>query len=132
MLLTCRETPARQADRLSALRKLGFDKRESNTEHRMKDNAILVVSFLLSILLLTLHMTDDIVRGISKAEPSNTALLGPRFSSTGRSCSVNKPSGVRHCDTSQVQARVLVFWLLPSCCSALSLLSAPGEKRGIA
>ena len=30
---------------------------------------------LLSILLLTLHVTDDIVRGISKAEPSNAALL---------------------------------------------------------
>ena len=28
-----------------------------------------------SILLLTLHVTDDIVRGISKAEPSNIALL---------------------------------------------------------
>src|SRR5881392_968442 len=40
----------------------------------MKDNAILVVASLLSILL-TLHITDDIVRGISKAEPSNTALL---------------------------------------------------------
>jgi biotin transporter BioY len=25
--------------------------------------------------LLTLHVTDDIVRGISKAEPANTALL---------------------------------------------------------
>ena len=41
----------------------------------MKDNAILVVASLLSILLLTLHITDDIVRGISKAEPSNTAPL---------------------------------------------------------
>src|SRR5258705_13939852 len=41
----------------------------------MKQNAILVVTSLLSILLLTLHITDDIVRGISKAEPSNTALL---------------------------------------------------------
>ncbi len=41
----------------------------------MKDNAILVVASLLSILLLTLHITDDIVRGISKAESSNTALL---------------------------------------------------------
>src|SRR5262249_13182421 len=30
---------------------------------------------LLSILLLTLHITDDIVRGISKAESSNTALI---------------------------------------------------------
>ncbi len=41
----------------------------------MKENAILVVTSLLSILLLTLHVTDDIVRGISKAEPSKTALL---------------------------------------------------------
>ena len=41
----------------------------------MKQNAVLVVASLLSILLLTLHITDDIVRGISKAEPSNTALL---------------------------------------------------------
>jgi hypothetical protein len=41
----------------------------------MKPNAILVVTSLLSILLLTLHITDDIVRGISKAESSNIALL---------------------------------------------------------
>ena len=41
----------------------------------MKPNAVLVVTSLLSILLLTLHVSDDIVRGISKAEPSNTALL---------------------------------------------------------
>jgi hypothetical protein len=41
----------------------------------MKHNAILVVTSLLSIVLLTLHITDDIVRGISKAESSNTALL---------------------------------------------------------
>jgi hypothetical protein len=41
----------------------------------MKPRAILVVVSLLSILLLTLHITDDIVRGISKAESSNTALL---------------------------------------------------------
>ena len=41
----------------------------------MKQNETLVVTSLLSILLLTLHITDDIVRGISKAEPSNTALL---------------------------------------------------------
>ena len=42
---------------------------------RMKHNATLVVTSLLSLLLLTLHITDDIVRGISKAEPSNTALV---------------------------------------------------------
>src|ERR687885_535196 len=36
---------------------------------------MLTIGSLLSILLLTLHITDDIVRGISKAEPSNTALL---------------------------------------------------------
>jgi len=41
----------------------------------MKRNTILVVTSLLSIFLLTLHITDDIVRGISKAESSNTALL---------------------------------------------------------
>ena len=42
----------------------------------MKENKILVVTCLLSILLLTLHVTDDIVRGISKAESSNIALVG--------------------------------------------------------
>jgi hypothetical protein len=41
----------------------------------MKHNTMLTVASLLSLLLLTLHITDDIVRGISKAESSNTALL---------------------------------------------------------
>ena len=41
----------------------------------MKHNTILSVASLLSLLFLTLHITDDIVRGISKAEGSNTALL---------------------------------------------------------
>ena len=41
----------------------------------MKHNVVLTITSLLSILLLTLHITDDIVRGISKAEPSNIALL---------------------------------------------------------
>src|ERR1044072_5202291 len=41
----------------------------------MKHNTMLTVTSLLSILFLTLHITDDIVRGISKAESSNTALL---------------------------------------------------------
>src|SRR6266404_5087718 len=41
----------------------------------MKQNTILVVTSLLSLLLLTLHITDDIVRGISNAEPSKTALV---------------------------------------------------------
>ena len=40
----------------------------------MKQNVTLTIASLLSILLLTLHITDDIVRGISKAEPSNIAL----------------------------------------------------------
>src|SRR4029078_3393729 len=44
--------------------------------HHMKQTAILTMTSLLSILLLTLHITDDIVRGISKAEPSNIALCG--------------------------------------------------------
>src|SRR6266851_9543995 len=41
----------------------------------MKHNTMLTVASLLSLLFLTLHVTDDIVRGISKAESSNTALL---------------------------------------------------------
>jgi len=41
----------------------------------MKDNTTLAVTTLLSILLLTLHVTDDIVRGIPKEESSKTALL---------------------------------------------------------
>ena len=41
----------------------------------MKHNTMLTVASLLSILFLTLHITDDIVRGISKAESSNTALI---------------------------------------------------------
>ncbi|MFM8535337.1 MAG: hypothetical protein ACKOEC_17400 [Acidimicrobiia bacterium] len=40
----------------------------------MKEETILVAASLLSLLLLTLHITDDIVRGISQAEPSKTAL----------------------------------------------------------
>src|SRR3954465_14701911 len=41
----------------------------------MKHNTMLTVASLLSLVFLTLHITDDIVRGISKAESSNTALL---------------------------------------------------------
>jgi len=41
----------------------------------MKHSVLLTIASLLSILLLTLHITDDIVRGISKAESSNIALL---------------------------------------------------------
>jgi hypothetical protein len=37
-----------------------------------------------------------------------------------------------HFNTAQIQAGVLVFWLLPSFCSALYLLAARGENRGIA
>jgi hypothetical protein len=41
----------------------------------LNDNGLLKITSLLSLLLLTLHVTDDIVRGISKAESSNTALV---------------------------------------------------------
>jgi hypothetical protein len=41
----------------------------------MKHNTMLTIASLLSILLLTLHITDDIARGISKAESSNIALI---------------------------------------------------------
>ena len=37
-----------------------------------------------------------------------------------------------HFNTTQIQAGVLIFWLLPSICAALCLLAAPGENRGIA
>ena len=41
----------------------------------MNNTGLLKVTSLLSLLLLTLHVTDDIVRGISKAQSSNTALV---------------------------------------------------------
>ena len=41
----------------------------------MKETTVLVATSLLSILMLTLHVADDIVRGISNAEPSKTALV---------------------------------------------------------
>jgi hypothetical protein len=41
----------------------------------MKEHTILVATCLLSLFLLTLHITDDIVRGISPAESSNIALV---------------------------------------------------------
>ncbi|MFN8583547.1 MAG: hypothetical protein U0163_21540 [Gemmatimonadaceae bacterium] len=41
----------------------------------MKPRVDLVVTSLLTVVLLTLHVADDIVRGISQAEPSNTALV---------------------------------------------------------
>jgi hypothetical protein len=41
----------------------------------MNNTGMLRITALLSLLLLTLHVTDDIVRGISKAESSNTALV---------------------------------------------------------
>ena len=41
----------------------------------MNNNGVLKITSVLSLLLLTLHVTDDIVRGISKAESSNIALV---------------------------------------------------------
>jgi hypothetical protein len=41
----------------------------------MKQHRTLMICSLLSILLLTLHVTDDIVRGISKADSSNLVAL---------------------------------------------------------
>jgi biotin transporter BioY len=68
------EPPFGGANPLPVARSL-FEGTRAASICRMKQNAILVVTSLLSILLLTLHVTDDIVRGISKAEPSNIALL---------------------------------------------------------
>jgi hypothetical protein len=53
-----------------------FERWRAATMWAMKETTILIVTCLLSILLATLHITDDIVRGISKAEPSNIALVG--------------------------------------------------------
>ena len=37
-----------------------------------------------------------------------------------------------HFDNAQLQAGVLVLWLLPSFCAALCMLAAPGQNRGMA
>jgi len=37
----------------------------------MKHNSLLTIASLLSILLMTLHLADDIVRGMEKGVPSN-------------------------------------------------------------
>jgi hypothetical protein len=53
-----------------------FESARAATMARMsKHNLTLTITSLLSLLLLTLHITDDIVRGISKAESSNIALI---------------------------------------------------------
>ena len=41
----------------------------------MKEGSVLVATSLLSILLLTFHLTDDIVRGFEKGQVSNLAAL---------------------------------------------------------
>jgi len=41
----------------------------------MNNTGLLKITSLLSLLLMTLHVTDDIVRGLSKAESSNIALV---------------------------------------------------------
>jgi len=42
----------------------------------MKPRTLLTVASLISILLMTLHVTDDIVRGISPAAPDNIGAVG--------------------------------------------------------
>ena len=41
----------------------------------MKNDRLLTIMSLLSILLMTLHITDDIVRGISPAAPDNVGAV---------------------------------------------------------
>lgn len=60
----------------------------------MKQHPVLVVASLLSILLLTLHITDDIVRGISKAEPANMALFVLVIFLYGTLVLADRPSGL--------------------------------------
>ena len=45
----------------------------------MKPNALLTVLSLVSIVLMTLHVTDDIVRGISPAAPDNVGAVAIFF-----------------------------------------------------
>ena len=59
----------------------------------MKQDPVLVVASLLSILLLTLHITDDIVRGVSKAEPANIALFVLAVFLYGTLVLAERPSG---------------------------------------
>src|SRR5690349_20075675 len=49
--------------------------RPSTRRPPVNHHGLLRITSLLSLLLLTLHVTDDIVRGISKAESSNIALV---------------------------------------------------------
>ncbi len=60
----------------------------------MKHNVMLTVASLLSILFLTFHLTDDIVRGFEKGG-SQTSLLCPSlsFGCTERWCSPNGDRG---------------------------------------
>jgi len=71
----------------------------------MKHNNVLTIASLLSILLLTLHITDDIVRGISKAEPSNIAWPFSWCCCTGRWCSPNGDRGTSSCCSSGCRGR---------------------------
>jgi hypothetical protein len=41
----------------------------------MKNHSLLTITSLVSILLMTLHVTDDIVRGISPAAPDNVGAV---------------------------------------------------------
>ena len=59
--------------------------------------------------------------------------LSMSFVGSGLVCQMAERLAVpMHFVSAQVQAGVLVFWLLPSLCAALCLLAAPGENRGIA
>ena len=59
----------------------------------MNHNGVLKITSLLSLLLLTLHVTDDIVRGISKAESSNIALVVLVVLLYGTLVLADRPSG---------------------------------------
>jgi Putative zinc-finger len=61
------------------------------------------------------------------------AALSMSFVGSGLVCQMAERLVIpMHFVSAQVQAGVLVFWLLPSLCAALCLLAAPGENRGIA
>ena len=62
----------------------------------MKRNTMLTVASLLSLLFLTLHITDDIVRGISKAESLKHCAARPRGLTVRDTRAPRTAIGARH------------------------------------
>jgi hypothetical protein len=51
--------------------RLSFSRYKAKGEYKLKDNVVLTITSLLSIVLATFHLADDIVRGFEKGGLSN-------------------------------------------------------------